>query len=144
MKDVNNIFREAVYAALNGAIVYAGSVVNVFTGIADTTDNLYIVLSTMSDSQVSRNKKKFCTASTLVIDIVHHQTRAVSFSAVSDVYGQVMELLVPSPQTAGFNVPVGFQVTQIEVAGTEDLFEQTVDKVVRKIARLRAEIFDNS
>ena len=144
MKDVNNAYREAVYAALNGQITYGGNTVKVFSGIADTTDDLYIVLSTMNDTQVARNKKKFCTASVLVIDIVHHQQRAVSYSAVSNVYSQVMELLVPSPQTGGFALDSDFQLMSVEVIGTEDLFEQSTEKVVRKIARLRAEIFENS
>lgn len=141
MKDVDFIYRSAIYTALNGAITYGGNVIKIFSGYAETTDNLYIVIG---DSSVTNNnnKHKFGNTATITIEVVHHLTRGVTYKEVDDVYNSMMTILIPSPQTAGFNMGVNFQALNV-TAESNHFLEQTLEKVLRKIVRVQSLIIEN-
>ena len=140
MKDVHQEYRKQVYETLNGAVSYNSTVVPVYTYMAEPTGDLYIVLGATSGTPSNNNKAKFLTSSVLTIDIVHFQTRGVSTAVVDDVYGQCMELLITAPFTPGFTLASPFKAANIEVIMDDHIFEQGLDKVVRKVFRLRCEI----
>ena len=140
MKDIDFTYRSAIFTALNGAITYNANVIKVFSGYAETTDNLYIVIG---DSSVNsnNNKHKFGNTATITIEVVHHLTRGVTYKEVDDVYNLMMEILIPAPHTAGFSL-TGFQALNV-TAESNHFLEQTLDKVLRKIVRVQSLIIEN-
>ena len=142
MKDVSGPYRAAIFTALNGNLSYNSVSVPVFSGYAETTDSLYVILENTSEVG-DHNKNKFTTSSTITIEIINYQTRAVSYVALDDVYEQIMELLIPEPFTAGFTI-TGFQALNPEVTSVNHLIEQGLEKCVRKVFRLKTDIVQSN
>lgn len=134
MRDVDFPYRQAIYTALNGAITYEGNVIPVYSGYVEATGPLFIDIVNCQ-VRPDHNKHKFQQVATLTIEIVDYQTRGTSYKAVNAIYDSMMQILTPSPLTAGFTI-TGFQALNVE-ANTNDLLEQTLDKVVRKIVSLQ-------
>jgi hypothetical protein len=143
MKDVNGAYRAAIFSALNGNLSYNSVNVPVFSGYAEFDGNLYVVLENANDVQSNINKNKFITQCTINIEIINYQTRGTSYVAVDNVYEQIMEILIPEPFKAGFTAN-GFQVMNPEVTSVNHLIEQGLEKVVRKIIRLRTGIVQSN
>jgi len=140
MKDVHQQYRKSVYNTIAGVVTYNAVAVPVYTFVAETPDDLYIVINDASGVQSDINKEKFITDSTLMIDIIHLQTRAVSTTVVDDVYNQIVELLIPKPFTPGFIMPAPFKASNIEVLTDSHIFDPGLDNVVRKVFRLKCQI----
>lgn len=143
MKAVDQVYREAIFTALNGNLTYNSNPVNVYSAEADTTDKLYVIIGEATNVQDNTNKKKFCTASTVNIEIVHYQEAGTSYKVINDVYDQMMDILIPAPYTAGFIINTDFQACNVEVTSTTDLYELSTEKIIRKVIRLRTEIFQS-
>lgn len=139
MIPVEKYYREAVYAALNG-IQYNGSPVPVFSGYAETEENLYIVLEGITSNPDLRNKQKHITAATLVIEVVHTQERAISYKVVDEVGELLLAELIGTPNQALFTLDTDFKALNPEVVSTNYIIEETLNKIVRKIIRLRTVI----
>lgn len=148
MKDVHHEYRKSIFNTLNMSITVDGNDVPVFSGYAETTESIYIVLGAARAVPTDGNKNKFLTASTLTIDIVHFQDRAITYSVVDDIFGQCLELLIPKPFTAGFTMVSPFVPGNIEVTSDNHIEEQSLNKCVRRVFNLKCtieqdEIFDN-
>lgn len=132
--------REAVFTALNGNVSYNSANVPVFSGYAETTDSLYIVLESATNNPAKNNKAKFYTSAVLNIEVVHTQDRAVSYKTVDDVFNIVKGVLLPAPWTAGFTLASPYKAKNPQIVFEDHLLEQTLEKIVRKIFRLQVEI----
>ena len=142
MTPVSNVLRTAIYTALNGAITYNSNPVPVVSAIQEDGTPYYIVLEETTTSP-DYDKHKFQTDITITIEIVDFQTRAASYKAVNDIYALMMAILLPSPFRAGFTLATGFQATNVQVIGDNEILEQFQDIIVRKNIRLRCSITEN-
>jgi hypothetical protein len=99
------ILRMAVYNLLNGNISYNGQNVPVYDEkrrVGDT-DNLFIILGTQQESD-DDTSDTFITDSSIDIEIQHRTDYEVSKDAIDEVSNQVLDLILPTPQTNGFAV----------------------------------------
>ena len=139
MRDLTFPYRQALFNALDGNLTYQTKNVLVTSAISEAEEPYYVVVNNISLQNLS-NKHRFIHAATVQIEIVDYHTRAASYKAVSDIFGQIMAILTPTPWTAGFTIASNFQAVNVEIAGHTDLFEPSVEKVVRKIVEIRSEI----
>ena len=140
-KDPEIVFRKAVYNALNGTILFGGNVVPVYDEFAsDTAPSLFVVLGNQyADDR--RNFAKFVTGSVIIIDIVHHQNRAMTKDVVDAVSNSIKGILMPTLSATGLTLDAGFSVNNLYRETSSYLSEQNNTKwVVRKIERYRANI----
>ncbi len=144
-KDAERVFRRAIFDALDGNVTYNGNVVPVYDEFAsDNAPNLFIVLGNQyADDR--RNFAKFVTGSVIVIDIVHHQNRAMTKDVVDDVAESIKGILMPSISGTGLTLEAGFSVNNLYRETSSYLSEQNNTKwVLRKIERYRANIQQDS
>lgn len=140
-QDPEKVFRKAVYNALNGVITYNGTTVPVYDEFAsDTAPNLFIVLGNQyADDR--RNYHKFVTGSVLVIDICHHQNRAMTKDVVDTVANSIKGILMPNLASFGISLDAGWSVNGLYRETSSYLSEQNNTKwVIRKVERYRCEI----
>lgn len=140
-KDPERVFRKAVYNALNGTVLFNGTAVPVYDEFAsDTAPNLFIVLGNQyADDR--RNYHKFVTGSVLVIDICHHQNRAMTKDVVDAVSNSIKAILMPNLASFGLTLDAGFSVNGLYRETSSYLSEQNNTKwVIRKVERYRCEI----
>lgn len=143
MRDLTFPYREALYTALNGNISYNATNVPVTSALSEAEAPYYIVINNLTLQNLS-NKHKFVHAATVQFEIVDYRTRAASYKAVSDIFGQIMAILTPTPWSAGFVIDSNFQAINVEITSHNDLFEPSHEKIVRKIFEIRSEIVQNS
>jgi len=140
-KDPERVFREGVYNALNGNVLYNGTAVPVYDEFAsDTAPNLFIVLGNQyADDR--RNYTKFVTGSVLVIDICHHQNRAMTKDVVDTVSDAIKGILMPSLGAFGVTLDAGWSMNGLYRETSSYFSEQNNTKwIIRKIERYRCEI----
>ena len=111
MRDTKKILRHAIFNALDGQITYNSVAVPVVDEKIRNSapSDLFIVLSTQSESPVERNSSSFNTLSSIDIDIVQKTGTEVSKDGIDDVYEDMLEIIFPSISTLGLTVPSGFQ-----------------------------------
>jgi hypothetical protein len=139
--DPERVFRKAIYNALHNNVTYNGTIVPVYDEFAsDTAPNLFIVLGNQYGDD-RRNYTKFVTGSVIVIDIVHHQNRAMTKDVVDAISNSIKNILLPSLGAFGITVDAGFSVNNLYRETSSYLSEQNNTKwVIRKIERYRCEI----
>jgi hypothetical protein len=132
MKDTKKILRTAIFNALGG-LTYSGSSVPVYDEKQKTgqTNNLYVLLGTQQETDVESNDSTWITKSSIDIEIVHKTGSEVSKDVIDTTYENMMEILIPTPQTVGLTIPAGFQflnatrdmsLTQsVEITATESV-----------------------
>lgn len=139
--DPERVYRKAIYNALHNNVTYNGTIVPVYDEFAsDTAPNLFIVLGNQYGDD-RRNYTKFVTGSVIVIDIVHHQNRAMTKDVVDAISNSIKNILLPSLGAFGITVDAGFSVNNLYRETSSYLSEQNNTKwVIRKIERYRCEI----
>ena len=144
-KDAERVFRLGVYNALKNNVVYNGTTIPVYDEFAsDTAPNLFIVLGNQYADNRS-NFAKFVTGCVIVVDIVHHQNRAMTKDVVDEIAGKIKALLLPSVTTNGLTLETGFSLTNLYRETSSYLSEQNNTKwVIRKIERYRADVQQDS
>lgn len=137
MIEVAHHIRKAYVDLLDGNLTLNGDNVNIYDELADDTDeDNYVILSTQTDSDTS-NKHGFESDHTITIDIVtRFQTAARKYPS-EDIAGQILALVLPTPQTTGLVSPSGLQITAVRLQDTQSLSVEQIGnyKVVRKILR---------
>jgi len=111
MKDTKKILRHAVFNALDGQITYNSVAVPVVDEKIRNSapSDLFIVLSTQTETPVERNSSSFNTVSSIDIDIVQKTGTEVSKDAIDDVCEDMLEIIFPAISSIGLTVPSGFQ-----------------------------------
>lgn len=111
MKDTKKILRHAVFNALDGQITYNSVAVPVVDEKIRNSapSDLFIVLSTQTETAIERNSSAFMTNSSIDIDIVQKTGTEVSKDAIDDVCEDMLEIIFPAISSIGLTVPSGFQ-----------------------------------
>lgn len=94
-----NILLMAVYNVLNGALSFNGIPVPVYDEKKreGQSANLYVVFGDQTEEDDIQPSDAFASTTTLEIIIWQKTTYEVSKTGISDVAGQILELLIPSP-----------------------------------------------
>lgn len=140
-QDPERVFRKAVFNALDGNVVYNGVTIPVYDEFAaDNAPNIFIVLGNQYGDD-RRNYAKFVTGCVMVIDICHHQNRAMTKDVVDAVSNTIKGILMPGLATFGLTLDAGFSVNGLYRESSSYLSEQNNTKwVLRKIERFRCEL----
>ena len=110
MRDTKKILRKAVYDAL-GSLTYNSASVPVYDEKTPqgNTANMFVILSTQSETAVERNSTAFITQSSIDLEIWHKTSYEVSKDGIDDVYEDIIDTIFPSIGSLGITAPSGFQ-----------------------------------
>jgi hypothetical protein len=143
MKDTQKILRQAVYDIINGQLSYNGSNVPVYDEKRKVgqADSLFVILGTQQETDDSTSDA-FITDSSIDIEIQHRTEFEVSKDAIDDVSNQILQILMPTPQTDGFLVQNLFQITCVRRTSTISRNFSISDSVsiIAKIITISAKI----
>lgn len=133
----------AVYNALNGNITYNLNGVPVFDEKRKITDTskMFILLSTQQESD-DDTSDAFITDSSIDIEVQHRSGFEVSKDAIDDISDQILQIIMPTPQTNGLTAPSGFQITLVRRISTVTRQFQITDAntIIAKIIRITCKI----
>ena len=145
MKDIGLSLRTAYYNRLQGAITYAGSVVNVYdsSSVPSNADKPYILLSTYISTELGEgSKQSYAQEVTLLIDVVTKFPNSMGGKKQCDtISNSVIELI--RTRQAGYLTLSGFQIITTLLDSNQTLEELVSDGVVvRRLIRFRHKIFE--
>lgn len=147
MRDTQKILRMAVYQVLNGNLSYDGNNVPVFDEKRklSSTDNLFVILGTQRETD-DNTDDAFITDSSIDIEIQHRTEFEVSKDAIDDVSNQILQIILPTPQTSGFPVQNLFQIQLVRRSSTISRNFSLTDSqsVVAKIITITCKIVQQS
>ena len=147
MKDTQAILRHAVFAVLNGQLSYNSVNVPVYDEKrkAGATDNLFVILGTQQESD-DDTSDAFITDSSIDIEIQHRTAFEVSKDAIDEVGNQILQILMPTPQTDGFQVQNLFLITCVRRSSTISRNFSLTDSnsIVAKIITITCKIVQQS
>lgn len=105
------------------------------------TAPLYVTFGTQQESP-DNTSDAFITDSSIDIEIHHRSEFEVSKDGIDDVSNQILEILMPTPETDGFLVQNLFQITcvQRQSAITRNYGLTDSDTVVSKIITITCKI----
>lgn len=115
MKGFKKQLREGIYTALNNNIS-----VEVFDGNAnvDTSSNKWVVIGDVVEGSNNNSMDgTFRTNAITHLFICHRQKNFFTHDTVDDIEAEVLEILIPDVDTAGFTV-TGFQVVNTVKVGS--------------------------
>lgn len=110
MKDTKKILRKAIYDSL-GSLTYNSVAVPVYDEKApqSNTANMFVILSTQSETAIERNSSAFITQSSIDLELWHKTSYEVTKDGIDDVYEDIIDTIFPTIGTYGITVPSGFQ-----------------------------------
>lgn len=137
MKEPIRIFRKAIFAALNGAVEYDGSVIPVIDtwGAEDISDH-FILIGDGSTSNAS-NKHAFSNDCTCTLQVVTRM-KGSGFKAIADdIAESILQIIMPNPQSNILDTNNEMQVLNLKLEGSNYQTENNgIDFIVTKILRL--------
>ncbi len=140
MKDTKKILRHAIFAALDGAVIYDGNAVPVVDEKLrnNAPATLYIILGTQQETSIERNSSTWIKQSSIDIEVIERTGTEVSKDAVNDVGELITEILLPTINTIGIAVPTGFQFSEayVESASTATVILDNTESIVVERIRL--------
>jgi len=146
MKDASGAFRKAVWMALNGNLVSAfdgsNTPVAVYDGqVTTTNDSLYVLMGSERTTNET-NRTRFVTRCTMVLEVIHRSEYAVDSRVLDDISQQMMQILLPTPQTSGLVPQDDFQFValQLESGNKLNLTLSPVSSINRKILTLSCRV----
>ena len=140
MKGFKKQLREGIYTALNGNIS-----VDVFDGNAnvDTTSDKWVVVADVVENGNNNSFETFRTDAIVQLFICHKQLNAFTHDVVDGIEDEILDILIPSVDTAGFSVS-GFQVTNcVKVnSGYSDEFGES-ENLAKIILQIKQQLHQN-
>lgn len=137
----------AVFNKITGQITHEAAAVPVFDEKkkAGSTVSLYILLSTQQETDNSTSDA-FITTSSIDIEIVHRSEFEVTKDDIDDIANQLLELVMPTPDTNALPVQNLFQILNLKRTSTITRQFQITDTetTVAKIITLTADIVQQS
>jgi hypothetical protein len=129
VKDCIKPLREGLYAALNG---------NISVPVKDGIGNGQACVIVGNITEVPSNTlDNFRTDVIVELDIVTLQKNSYSRDQADTIADEILSILIPSVDTAGFSV-AGFQVTCVQRIGGNYIDEPSDSgNIVRKILRIQ-------
>lgn len=143
MIDINKPLREAFMAALDETITYDSTDIPAYHDQNPNEDeNIYIILNTQTEEDIS-NKAKFFTTGTLLVDVVH-KTDGITYDVVDTIAGEIMNILQPTPQTNGLTDPSGLQIINLrKLSSTPLTIPSPEGNVMRRLLRYEYKVAEN-
>ena len=144
MIDPIKELKDAYLTLLTGAVSYNGTVIPVYDEESDPAGNdFYIIVSSVTDTQVLNQKTNFWNELTIIIDVVTRlDNRITKPKEIGDVItGKILDLVLPTYGTSGITCP-NFQVMQVVKESSQHLpiLDTDTKKVVRRITRFRQQL----
>ena len=144
MIDPVKELKDAYLTLLTGAVSYNGTVIPVYDEESDPAGNdFYIIVSSVTDTQVLNQKTHFWNELTIIIDVVTRlDNRITKPKEIGDVItGKILDLVLPTYGTSGITCP-NFQVLQVVKESSQHLpiLDTDTKKVVRRITRFRQQL----
>jgi hypothetical protein len=138
MLDTSNAIRTAYLSKLDGFLTLGGRNVEVYGDEPfETPGEQYVILSSISESQVQINNSKFISEVEVDIDIFVEQYMRNDNSQVDDISNQILNLLIPSMPMNDIG-DANFEIYVLERTGSRYLPLQSGQNfVARKIITLR-------
>lgn len=134
MKDCIKPLREGLYAALNGAIS-----VPVTDGLGSGD---CVIISGINENS-SNTLDNFRTDVIVDLDIVTRQANGYSRDAADGIADEILQILIPAVDVAGFAV-AGFQVMNVQKVSGNYIDEPgDTENIVRKILRIQQTLIQN-
>lgn len=111
MRDTQQILRMAVFNLLNGNLSYNSENVPVYDEKRKSgdTDTIFVILGTQQETD-DNTSDAFITDSSIDIEIQHRTDFEISKDAIDHISNQILELILPTPQSDGFSVQNLFQI----------------------------------
>lgn len=145
MKDFNYPLRKAYTAALDGNLSFDGNDVPVYYQQAPDTETiaLYVVLSGHANNGNGTMHTQE-TSSTFTVNIHSFGLKYSNGQAVDNVAGQILEILLPSPQAVLDLSGDGLQMTGMALASdnVQDFSDQGGKIYIDRILTFRHQIFN--
>lgn len=145
MIEVSGKIRQAFYSALNGNVTVSATPIPVYSDFnPNENEDKYILLSTQTEADI-RNKKKFITDGTILIDIVHiQQAGALEKDTLDTMAGQIENIVDPTISSNGLSAPSGVQFLNIKKLSTNDITLPSANNtVVRRLIRYQLTVQEN-
>lgn len=138
MKDTGRIIRKGIFQALNGNISYNAANVPIFDLAPTEAPGSHYIMLRNGDEATDANNDRFVTIGSVLIDVATILQTTVTNEIVEDLCDQVLEILLPTPQTFGITLEAGFNLTDLkrESANYLPMLQTDTGKIVRKILRL--------
>lgn len=139
MKDPIKFIKSAYFTALDGAISYNASTIQVYDEEADETGgDYYIIISTIVDADLP-NKGKFMNDVEVLIDVVSQNNFRVDLvKAIVDAITQkVLNTIIPSINTTSLSGNADFQIVDVRKSGSQHvpILDTGTKKIVRRLTR---------
>lgn len=115
MRDTMMVLRHAIADLLDGNLSWQGVNVPVSDEKRRLGDDavMYVTFGTQQETP-DNTSDAFITDSTIDIEIIHKTEFEVSKDGLDTVANQILEILLPTPQTDGFMVQNLFQITCVQ------------------------------
>lgn len=138
MIDVAGPLRVGYYNALNGHIS-----VPVYGGQGSQTDSAFVIIAGITDTPAN-TLNGFRTDAVIDIDICHRQQNGFTYDRVDSIANEVLQLLIPDVDIAGFTV-ASFQVVNVQRIGARYIEEPGQDEnMIRRILRIKQTLIQQS
>ena len=146
MTDPVKPLKDAYIALLTGAIDYNGTTIPVYDEEGDPAGNdFYIIVSSVTDTQVQNQKTYFWSELTIIIDVVtRFDNRITKMKEPCDVItGKILDLVLPTVTTHSISCS-GFQVLNVVKESSQHLpvLDTESKKVVRRVTRFRQQMIE--
>ncbi len=147
MRDTQQILRMAVYNLLNGNLSYNSDNVPVYDEKRKSgdADNIFVILGTQQESD-DDTSDAFITDSSIDIEIQHRTDFEISKDVIDNISNQILELLLPTPQSNGFAVQNLFLIQCVRRTSTISRNFSLTDSqsIVAKIITISCKIVQQS
>lgn len=119
MTEPGKALRDGFAAALDGELEYNTVNVPVFDQKVEGTHAMYVLMGKMRDDNRT-NKTRFVTEKIFDLELFNVRHATAQSGVLDDIADQILEILIPTPQTIGFTV-AGYSVTfcRLEDASAE-------------------------
>jgi hypothetical protein len=144
MTDPVKPLKDAYIALLTGAIDYNGTTIPVYDEEGDPAGNdFYIIVSSVTDTQVQNQKTHFWSELTIIIDVVTRLDFRATKEPADVITGKVLNLVLPTINTSGISCS-GFQVLNVTKESSQHLpvLDTGTKKVVRRVTRFRQQLIE--
>lgn len=140
MKETKKIIRQAIFDAIDGQVVVNSVTIPVYDEKNDG-ENIYILLSNQQEAD-DNTSDTFITRSTIDIEVVQQTGYSVSKDDIDDITEQILEIVIPTPNTHGLTEPTGIQILNVRRESSRSLaMEISISEtIIRNITTISATI----
>lgn len=115
MKDTMKPFRKSIYDVLSGNVIYNSAIVSIYDEKVFTGEipNIYILLGTQREQDITQTDCAFETNSSIEILIISRTKSEASKDALDDISNTILELLLNLPGSDNLVEQAGFTMINL-------------------------------